>query len=81
MPELFRSAAMRFFFYSNEGNPREPIHIHVEDGDASAKTWLEPAIGIAESDGFNRKHPFVIIGLLVDKHTRIRKASHGHFGN
>ncbi|MDE1158028.1 MAG: DUF4160 domain-containing protein [Neorhizobium sp.] len=54
MPELFRSAAMRFFFYSNEGNPREPIHIHVEDGDASAKIWLEPAIGIAESDGLNR---------------------------
>jgi hypothetical protein len=28
MPVVFRYRGFRFFFYSNEGNPREPVHIH-----------------------------------------------------
>ncbi|MBI5120299.1 MAG: DUF4160 domain-containing protein [Rhodospirillales bacterium] len=30
MPVIFRWNGIRFFFYSNEGNPREPMHIHAE---------------------------------------------------
>jgi hypothetical protein len=29
---------VRFFFYSNEGSPREKVHIHVEKGDADSLT-------------------------------------------
>jgi hypothetical protein len=29
----FRFGGFRFFFYSNEGDPWEPVHIHVERGD------------------------------------------------
>ena len=33
MPVVFRHKGFRFFFFSNEGNPREPIHIHaMKDG-------------------------------------------------
>ena len=32
MPTVFRHDAFRFFFYSNEGDPREPIHVHVMQG-------------------------------------------------
>jgi len=28
MPVVFRYRGYRFFFYSNEGDPREPLHIH-----------------------------------------------------
>jgi len=48
MPVVFRYQGLTFFFYSNEGDPREPIHIHVRAGGAIAKVWLEPLIGIAE---------------------------------
>ena len=37
MPVVFRYKGYRFFFYSNEGNPREPLHIHVRKGEAVAK--------------------------------------------
>ena len=36
MPVVFRHRGFTFFFYSNEGTPREPIHIHVEKNDIEA---------------------------------------------
>ena len=32
MPVVFRTEGHAFFFYSNEGNPREPVHVHVRKG-------------------------------------------------
>ena len=32
MPIVFRYHGYKFFFYSNEGDPREPVHIHVRQG-------------------------------------------------
>ncbi|WP_394700159.1 DUF4160 domain-containing protein [uncultured Parasphingorhabdus sp.] len=29
MPKIFEWQGYRFYFYSNEGNPPEPVHIHV----------------------------------------------------
>lgn len=52
MPIVFRYHGYKFFFYSNEGNPREPIHIHVRQGRSEAKFWLDP-VYLASSDGFN----------------------------
>ena len=49
MPVVFRYKGYRFFFYSNEGNPLEPLHIHVRKGEAVAKLWLEPNVAVAES--------------------------------
>ncbi len=51
MPVIFRYQGYKFFFYSNEGIPREPIHIHVRKGEATAKIWIVPNIQIAESYG------------------------------
>ncbi len=81
MPVVFRHRSLTFFFYSNECNPREPVHIHVRGSGASAKIWLEPAIGVAESTGFNRGQLTVIIRLVIENRSRIRKAWHEHFGN
>ncbi|WP_369127985.1 MULTISPECIES: DUF4160 domain-containing protein [Pseudomonadati] len=33
MPTLFREGPCRFFFYSDESDPREPPHVHVRAGD------------------------------------------------
>lgn len=49
MPVVFRYKGFRFFFYSNEGYPREPMHIHTRKGEAIAKIWLEPDVSLAES--------------------------------
>lgn len=55
MPVIFRYKGYKFFFYSNEGDPLEPAHIHIRDADAEAKFWLTPLGQLARNDGFNAK--------------------------
>jgi len=49
MPVVFLCNGYRFFFYSNEGNPLEPCHIHVRKGSSVAKYWIHPQISLAEA--------------------------------
>jgi hypothetical protein len=53
MPVVFRYKGYRFFFFSNEGYPPEPFHIHVRRGEATAKFWMSPQVSLAESYGMN----------------------------
>ncbi|MGK3131381.1 DUF4160 domain-containing protein [Pantoea sp. C8B4] len=55
MPVILRLNGFRFFFYSNEGNPREPAHIHVIKAGTEAKFWLEPIVKLARNDGFDSR--------------------------
>ena len=55
MPAISRTGGFRFFFHSNEGDPREPMRVHVERGGAEAKFWIEPGVGLAYNDGFNAR--------------------------
>lgn len=43
MPVVFRDSGLRYYFFSNEGSPREAPHVHVKSGDRDAKIWLDPA--------------------------------------
>ena len=47
MPVLSGVRGYRFFFYSNEGNPAEPVHVHVEKNGLEAKFWLMPDVRVA----------------------------------
>jgi hypothetical protein len=47
MPVVFRSNGCRFHFFANEGEPREPVHIHVAKAGADAKFWLYPDVELA----------------------------------
>lgn len=40
MPTVLRVQGFRFHFWSHE--PNEPPHVHVDQGGASAKVWLQP---------------------------------------
>ena len=80
MPTVFRAGGFRFFFYSNEGDPREPVHIHVERGDAEAKFWISPVVRIAHNDGFNARPLREVAGLIEANQERIEEAWDGHFG-
>jgi len=81
MPVVFRFEKFTFFFYSNEGDPREPVHIHVRAAGGEAKVWLEPTIGIAESRGFNARELSAIIRKVIDNRTIIQRKWDEHFGN
>jgi hypothetical protein len=53
MPVIFRHKGYRFFFFSNEGIPLEPCHIHVIKGSAVAKFWVVPEVRLAEAYGMS----------------------------
>lgn len=42
MPQIFRVGPYSIYFWSNENNPLEPIHVHIAEGKATAnatKVW------------------------------------------
>ncbi len=81
MPVVFRESGLRYFFYSNEGFPREPLHIHVKGRGCDAKVWLEPAVSIAESYGFNSRELVRILSVVAENRNLIERAWHEHFGD
>ena len=43
MPQIFRIGSYIVYFWANESNPIEPIHVHIAEGRASAnatKVWI-----------------------------------------
>ena len=55
MPKVFEINGYRFFFFSNEGDPIEPCHIHVRKGCGLAKFWVKPEVLMEDSIGFTAK--------------------------
>ncbi|MGJ4748395.1 DUF4160 domain-containing protein [Leptospira sp. SA-E8] len=55
MPKVFERNGYKFFFFANEGNPREPVRIHVRRGEKLAKFWLKPSVKLEDNYGFNSK--------------------------
>ena len=81
MPVVFRADGLRYHFYSNEGQPPEPPHIHVKGGGCDAKIWIEPDILLADSYGFNPRQLSTILRTVAENRALILKAWHDHFGN
>jgi hypothetical protein len=79
MPEVFRFGPYKFFFYSNEGDPREPVHIHVREGRNVAKFWLKPEVSIADSKGFDARALREISAIIEHNVVRIERAWNDHF--
>ncbi len=43
MPQLFRVGSYTVYFWSNESDPLEPVHVHIAEGRATAngtKIWI-----------------------------------------
>ena len=79
MPVVFRKDGLRFFFFSNEGLPREPPHVHVKSGDCDAKIWIEPDVSIADSYGFTSRQLARILSMVNENRNMILRAWHDHF--
>lgn len=43
MPQIFRIGSYIIYFWSNENDPLEPVHVHIAEGKATAnatKIWI-----------------------------------------
>jgi len=67
MPVVFRWNGHRFHFYSDEGDPHEPVHIHVAKAGADAK----PVLSLSKDSGcFQRSN-----SLTIGAPTRARSSA------
>ena len=80
MPTIFQFEGYRFFFFSNEGNPREPIHVHVRKDGNRAKFWLNP-VGLANNQGFTGKELNRLMQIVGTRRDEIEGTWHEHFGD
>lgn len=80
MPVVFRYKGFRFFFYSNEGSPREPVHVHVRSGGSEAKLWLEPQVRVAAGHGFDAGTLRELVEVAQANRDLIERAWHDYIG-
>jgi hypothetical protein len=80
MPTLWVEDGFRFFFYSNEGSPREPVHVHVERGGEEAKFWLRPEVKVAYNDGYDARTLRRLMAKVEMSRMRIERAWDEFFG-
>jgi hypothetical protein len=80
MPVVFRNNDFRFFFYSNEGTPREPVHIHVEEDNLEAKFWLNPEVRTAYNDGYIARTLRQLLEIVETNKDLIEAAWNEFFG-
>jgi hypothetical protein len=74
MPVVLRASGFRFFFYSDEGTPREPPHIHVRQAGCEAKLWLRPGLPHAYNYGFSARELRTIRELVEANREQIEAA-------
>ena len=74
MPVVFRYNGFRFHFYSFEGLPREPVHIHVAKSGADAKLWLYPEVCVAYNRGLTPRELRIAINFVSDHVAEIEEA-------
>lgn len=79
MPKVFEWKGYRFHFFSNEGYPLEPIHIHVRKGPHRAKFWIEPMVSLASNYGFTSRELSEFQGAIEENKALIKEKWHEHF--
>lgn len=79
MPKVFNWNGFRFHFYSDEGDPREPVHVHVRKGRDNAKFWLRPEVSVAYSKGMSAHVLSQLIGVIEERRDEIESAWNDYF--
>jgi uncharacterized protein DUF4160 len=77
MPTILTEKGFRFFFYSNENG--EPMHVHVEKGDAEGKVWLVPIVKVAYMIGFTTNEERQIMQIIAAKIVILKQKWNEHF--
>ena len=79
MPVIFRYQGYKFFFYSNEGNPLEPAHIHVRLAGKEAKFWLSPEVSVARNNGFDARTMRLLLEVIEYQKDMFKEKWHEYF--
>ena len=77
MPTVLRLWGARFYFFS--GDRDEPPHVHVEQGEKTAKFWVDP-VSLAYSHGFAPHELTRVERLVRANQNRLLEAWCDYFG-
>ncbi len=80
MPVVFRFNGIRFHFFSNEGDPLEPVRIHAQRAECLAKIWVHPEIQLADNYGFSASELRVRLQQVALYADEIERIWNEHFG-
>lgn len=78
MPTVMLVKGFRFFFYSNENN--EPEHVHVKKASAEGKLWLTPKLLVAYLHGFTAGEEREILGIAEENLELFKQKWNEYFG-
>ena len=81
MPKVFEWNGYKFFFFSNEGTPSEPLHVHVRKGEKVAKFWIEPLVSVAYNFEMTSKELKELQAVVEQNVAMIRSKWNDYFGN
>lgn len=76
---LYSEYADSNFFYSNEGNPLEPAHIHVRSAEGEAKFWTQGEVRLSTNDGFDSRTLRELTKLVKHNKTLFVEAWNDYF--
>lgn len=79
MPAIFSERGFRFHFYSREGEPREPVHVHVARADGDAKLWLYPEVRVAYNRRLNPRELREVEEIVTRRRQEIEDAWNAFF--
>ncbi|WP_353613519.1 DUF4160 domain-containing protein [Mangrovibacter phragmitis] len=79
MPVILRLNGLKFFFYSNYGNPREPAHIHIRNAAGEAKFWTDGAVKVSRNDGFDTRTIRALTKMIEHNQTLFVEAWNDYF--
>ena len=79
MPKLFDWNGHRFHFFANEGDPREPVHVHVSRPGAKAKFWLFPDVELAYNRGYDARTIKRLQEIVEQRREEIAEHWYGFF--
>lgn len=79
MPKLLDWNGWRFFFYSREGMPLEPPHIHVREDRSEAKFWLTPVVSVADDRRMDARTLKMLFSVVEEHRDEFEERWHEFF--
>lgn len=79
MPVVFRLDGKRFHFSSDEGDPREPMHVHIAQAGMDAKFWLFPTVRLAYNRNYDARTIKHLQDIVEQRRDDIERAWNDHF--
>lgn len=86
MPQIFRIGSYIVYFWSNENEPLEPIHVHIAEGRASAnatKIWITStgkALLCSNTSNIAKKELRNLMRMIEANSSMIIDKWYSHFG-